>query len=634
MSVSLNVRQVREALYRQASADETENNGTSSPLLGRLFHEIFRDLVGPDRRLNWVGALSEAEADKGEWERLLIKHTYRHLVGPRLFREQSRLHNETEKVMHFWKGIQALSIWLVGLLWTARERGNLPRTIIPPTGLRPEALFRPEVPVVWEVFQEGWTDTVRLSGVADLILRRPDSRGWAVVEIKLGRGSELADFSQACLYHLMFSNQTSGARNPPDVSAVIHFNPEPIERVVKTDQVGKVEKELVQLIGRLAGVGSIPRDRPGEIRIQGDGTGISGEQRQLGQKLVEIFKEYGVLLTLDAEPVLGPSFLRFHLFLGEGERLAPVQRLAQEVQMRLGMETAPLIYLDQGQVVIDLQRPDRQTVFFSEIIDQLPRTDPRTGNCLVPLGVDLMGRLQFADLARPEHAHLLVAGTTGSGKSEWLLSALAGLLKTNRPETLRLILIDPKGNIFNDFKGSPFLFNEQALVRPGGFSPVEALSNLVNEMDERYHLLEEKGFPSLTEYNRALDKKMPRIVCFCDEYYDLIQRGRKEREALEDLIFRLGAKARAAGIHLIVATQQPGRQVIKGALDANLPARLGFKTSKSIESKMLLNTSGAENLLGLGDFLFKDIGDPIRLQAPWLTPELRKQIFNMGWTIE
>lgn len=627
MSTFLTVSQVREALYRLAGVGKGVDSQTSTPLLGRLFHEIFADLVGTDPRLNWLGALKEISPEAEEWKRILKKHTYRRLVGPRLKREQARLQGSTKEVIHFWQGVQALSDWVAGLLWSAWEKGILPRTT-EWDALRPDSLFSAEVPVVWEVFQEGWGEKVRLSGVADLVVHGPDGRCWAVVEIKLGRGSEVADFCQACLYHLMFSSLGSGDSNSPKVVDVVHFQPEPLESLVTGAQVEKIKNELVQLIGRLAGVIPGQDRRSKKPEAMGNGAPASGEQNRLGQKLVEIFKEYGVSLELASGPILGPAFLRFPLLLGEGVRLAPVQRLAPEVQMRLGLETTPLVYLEQGQVVIDLQRSDRETVLFSEISDQLPRIDPKLGSSLVPLGVDLQGRLQFADLANPEHAHLLVAGTTGSGKSEWLLSALAGLLMTNTPETLRVMVIDPKRTIFNDLKGSPFLYDLHSLVYPDDLSPLTVFETLVDEMEGRYKLLKEKGFPALTETFRVLGKKVPRIVCFCDEYADLIQGGRKDREVLEGLIFRLGAKARAAWIHLVLATQQPSRQIIKGALDANIPCRLGFKTQKAIESKMVLNCSGAENLLGKGDFLFKDIGDPIRLQAPWLAPDLRKQIFR------
>ncbi|MBA4394661.1 MAG: hypothetical protein C0407_14005, partial [Desulfobacca sp.] len=386
MTVPLTVSQVRKALYHQTIAEERDTSSPSTPLLGRLFHQICKDLVGPDLRLNWLGALIDADPEEGEWKRLLKKHTYQRLVGPRLFQEQSRLQYTTEEVLVFWQGVQALSDWVAGLLWTARKKGFLPQ-VIDSTTPWPDQLFSTEVPVVWEISQNGWQDTVRLTGVADLIVRAPDGCGWAVVEIKLGRGSEMADLSQACLYLLMFSNRELGIQTPPDVADIIHFQPEPRECLVKADRIGKVKQKLIDLIGRLAGVIPSNDTITRKIEFPGKGVNVTEEHKHLGNKMIEVYREYGLTLELAAEPVLGSTFFRFYLLLGEGVRLGPVQRLALEVQMRLRLETAPMIHLDQGRVVIDLQRPDRQTVLFSQIIDQLPQTDQNAGCSQILLGV-------------------------------------------------------------------------------------------------------------------------------------------------------------------------------------------------------------------------------------------------------
>jgi DNA segregation ATPase FtsK/SpoIIIE-like protein len=232
----------------------------------------------------------------------------------------------------------------------------------------------------------------------------------------------------------------------------------------------------------------------------------------------------------------------------------------------------------------------------------------------------------LADLSQPEHAHLLVAGTTGSGKTEWLRAAVAGLMTSNTPETLRLLLIDPKRNAFHELRESAFLF--APLIYPDEQSAAEILARLVEEMEARYQQLGQTGANSLAEHVRRTGAPMPRIVCLCDEYADLLHRGRPERQALEQQIFRLGAKARAAGIHLILATQQPSREIIKGALDANIPARVGLRVEKAIESRMLLGDSGAEQLLGRGDLLFKDIGDPDRLQSPYVPEDEFRRILH------
>lgn len=311
-----------------------------------------------------------------------------------------------------------------------------------------------------------------------------------------------------------------------------------------------------------------------------------------------------------------------------GVKIAKVQGTAIEVQARLKLDAPPFITLDRGQLVVDLQRPDRQAVTLPQFRDQLPQCDPLLGNARVPIGVDLGNRLHCADLAEALHAHVLVAGTTGSGKSEWLRAALSGLLLTNTPETLRLVLIDPKRQAFSELAYSPFLRDGNSLVFPDERDVTEVLDDLIEEMEERYRQMQAAQADNLAELIRRARHPVPRIVCVCDEYADLVSHGRQERKAVEERILRLGQKARASGIHLILATQQPSREIIKGALDSNMPCRVGLKMQKAIESRMLLETTGAEKLLGNGDLLFRDIGPARRLQGLWVPPEVRAELFS------
>jgi DNA segregation ATPase FtsK/SpoIIIE-like protein len=233
--------------------------------------------------------------------------------------------------------------------------------------------------------------------------------------------------------------------------------------------------------------------------------------------------------------------------------------------------------------------------------------------------LDLNARLRTANLNDPVNAHLLVAGTTGSGKTEWLRVAIQGLIRSNTPQTLRLVLIDPKRTAFNELADSPYLLTSDSLVFPDA-QPVEnVLKGLVSEMERRYVAFQKAGVDSVNQYAGSTGQLFPRIVCVCDEYYALIAGDSKKRKEIERQVSLLGAKARAAGIHLILATQQPSREVVKGVLDSNIPARVGLMMVKKEESKMLLGQTGAENLLGKGDLLFRDVGDPVRLQAPLLS---------------
>jgi DNA segregation ATPase FtsK/SpoIIIE, S-DNA-T family len=294
----------------------------------------------------------------------------------------------------------------------------------------------------------------------------------------------------------------------------------------------------------------------------------------------------------------------------------------------LGLKSEPMIHNSDGRLVIDIARPDPQVVTFGSILDQLPKPDGR-GCSRTPLGVDLNGRLQFVDLASSNNPHLLVAGTSGSGKSEWLRSAIAGLMFSNTAETLRLVLIDPKRTAFAELKGSPYLHGPNGLVYPPEHSAIEVLDSLIEEMERRYQLFEQNVVVDLPEYQTKTGKVIPRIVCVCDEYADLLV-DRAATKNVAAAIGRLGAKARAAGIHLIIATQYPDRKTVEGALKMNLGGRVCLRVSNHHQSNMIINRSGAERLLGNGDLFFLSIGDPVRLQAPFLRAEERARFFSRG----
>jgi DNA segregation ATPase FtsK/SpoIIIE, S-DNA-T family len=618
VAVTLQVRDVRAAIYCAAGARQSSGEGSpSTALLGRLFHEVFATLVSTDESRNFRAAIDDAEPELYEWQRALIKHTYQCLVGPRLRQHQAVLHHVTEQMLTFWDGVQEMCHWLGELLWMMRERGDqeisLPGTI------------QVEQPLVLEMTDPEWTDAVKLTGVADAIWRIPDTERWCVVELKTGRTAPEADLAQVCLYHQML---LAAGEADTGTLALVSFEPDRRETLFTTSQLIEAQSALRRLIGRLAGV--LP-DENSNVQIlpiskMSVGPAISSNHSILGEQLLNTLREYGAEVTLDGSVIEGPAFLRYPITLGSRVKLRAVERLATEIQVRLQLDAPPRIGTESGRVVIDLQRPDRQPVLFSQIRAQLPWPDTLLGCSQAPLGVDINGQMRMIDFAQPEDAHLLVAGTTGSGKSEWLRTAIAGLIVTNRPATLRLLIIDPKRNVFHALRYSPYLY--YPIVFPDEEPVAQVLTRLADEMDHRYQLLGENGDDSLTSYVRRTGHQMPRIFCICDEYADLISGDRKIRREIESQIIRLGQKARAAGIHLILATQQPSREIIKGVLDSNIPARVGLKMQKAIESKMLLNCGGAETLLGRGDLLYRDVGEPVRLQGAYLPPKEADEIFG------
>jgi energy-coupling factor transporter ATP-binding protein EcfA2 len=654
MSVKLQVSDLRSAIYQATSTQTGDASGNlpakppTTPILGQMFHETFASLVGNDPHLSLRAAIEDVEPLFDNWQQALVNHTYHRLVGPRLQQKQSQLHHLSEQVLGFWDATQDLCRWLAGLLIKLHEQGD--------EELATLDSLRTEQSISIELNYQGWTQPVLLTGIADAIWQSAANNGnqgpqrprWMVIELKTGRSAPEADLAQVCLYHLMLRHlmikplidSSGGEISSLNDSAIALLSfPGPSEKVFSGKELVDAEARLIQLIGRLAGVipgqplmsrqdaaAPVTDNRTQTIHPSRSKPELKPEHGRIGEQIIATFQEYGISIRLDSPIIAGPTFLRFPIIPGDRVRLRAIEGLSKELQLRLRLNARPRIGTEGGRVLIDIERPDRKVVPFSAIRWQLPDTEPLKGSALVPLGIDIDGRLRMVDFARPENAHLLVAGSTGSGKSEWLRTALAGLVLTNSPATLQLLLIDPKRNAFHRLRHSPFLYCP--LVFPDEQPVANVLAGLADEMDRRYHLFSENGDDSINSWVERTGESMPRIFCVCDEYADLILVDRPTRQLIEQQITRLGQKARAAGIHLIIATQQPGREIIRGVLDANIPARVGLRMQKAIESKMLLNLPGAENLLGRGDLLFKDVGEPIRLQAPYLSPEEAREIFG------
>jgi S-DNA-T family DNA segregation ATPase FtsK/SpoIIIE len=606
----LSISDIRRELLRTAN-DYSASGAQSSALTGTLFHEVLAGLMGPD---GWQTAL---EPDELADSHRLIRHAYDKMLGPRLTEMQAALRENGAEAIHLWEGLRAACEWLCRLLTAAAQRGTIRYDRQQRVWLGAEQLCQPEKELQWEVKEAHWTAPVRVFGVADALWRNPESGRWCVLEYKLGQPRPEADLAQACLYHCALS--ASGLSNHDGALAIVTFGPERREHFYASADLCEAQSALRALIGRMANV--LPEATPAAP------SPVSEPHLALGKKLVRALQEYGVLVEWKGELTAGPSFLRYFILPGRQAKFKQVKDRAADVAMQLGLREEPMIHQTDGRLVVDIARPDRQTVTFTSILDQLPRPDGLgcSGGCSrAPLGVDLNGRLQFVDLASPNTPHLLVAGTSGSGKTAWLLSAVAGLMLSNTPQTLRLILIDPKRTAFAELKESPYV---DGLVYPPEHSAMDVLDPLIEEMERRYQLFEQNLTGDLPEYQAKTGKVLPRMVCVCDEYADLLV-DRAATKNIAAAISRLGAKARAAGIHLIMATQHPDRKTVEGALKTNLGGRVCLRVSSHHESNMIINRSGAERLLGNGDLFFLSIGDPVRLQAPYLSPQERARIFN------
>lgn len=605
----LSISDIRRELLRTAG-DYSGSGSFSNALTGSLFHQVLAGLMGPN---GWQAALEPEELDDSA---RLARHAYENLLGPRLTEMQAGLRECGAEAMDLWEAVQGTCTWLCRLLTAAEARGSIRYDHQRRTWVGADQLCQPELELRWEVKEPHWTAPVDVAGVADALWKNPETGRWCVLEYKLGKPRPEADLAQACLYHSMLS--ASGLSNGDGALAVITFEPELRERFYQSAELSEAQSALRALIGRLAKV--LPEATPAPAPA------VSEEHQALGKQLVRVLQQYGVPVEWKGEVTAGPTFLRYFVLPGRQIRMKQLRGVSEELGIHLKLTSDPMIHNAGGRLAIDIARPDPQTVTFSSIAEQLPEPDGR-GCSRAPLGVDLNGRLQFVDLASSNNPHLLVAGTSGSGKSEWLRSTIAGLMLSNTPETLRLVLIDPKRTAFAELKGSPFLHGSEGLVYPPEHSVLDVLDSLIEEMERRYKLFEQNLVSDLPEYQAKTGQVLPRIVCVCDEYADLLA-DRVSTRNVEAAISRLGAKARAAGIHLIIATQYPDRKTVGGALKMNLSGRVCLRVSSHYQSNMIINQSGAERLLGKGDLFFLSIGDPVRLQAPYLSAEERGRIFG------
>jgi DNA segregation ATPase FtsK/SpoIIIE, S-DNA-T family len=330
--------------------------------------------------------------------------------------------------------------------------------------------------------------------------------------------------------------------------------------------------------------------------------------KRLTQALADLGVEAHVLRA-----IVGPRVTRYELRLGSGIKVSRIRNLQQDIAYALAATEVRILAPIPGKSAVGVEVPNTKpaTVTLGDVFQEYP-----VGNdwaLPVGLGKDISGKPVFMDLA--EMPHLLVAGTTGSGKSVMLNNLLTSLILTTDPRQVKLVLIDPKRVELSQFARIPHLITP---VVTDVKKASNALSWAVAEMERRYEVLEKHGARSLEGYNERSEQQMPYVVVVIDELADLMMAAASK---VEDAVIRLAQKARAVGIHLVVATQRPSVDVITGMIKANIPSRIAFAVSSQVDSRVILDTPGAEALLGSGDMLFKPVTSlrSSRIQGAYIT---------------
>ncbi len=344
--------------------------------------------------------------------------------------------------------------------------------------------------------------------------------------------------------------------------------------------------------------------------------------------LEKVFNDFGISGKVVAVNI-GPSVTQYEIELKAGTKVSKVTSINREISLALAAKDVRIQAPIPGKSTVGIEIPNKvpSYVTIREILEQAPK-ELRDNKLLVALGKDLMGQPVYCEINKTPH--LLIAGATGSGKSVCINSIIVSILMRAKPEEVKLILIDPKKVELNNYNHMPHLVTE-VVINPKQANI--ALKNLVKEMERRYELFNQSNTKNIAGYNAYLEKtnqhkdKIPYIVVIIDELADLMLVAAKE---VEDSIMRITQLARAAGIHLIVATQRPSTDVITGLIKSNIPSRISFAVSSSIDSRTILDMMGAEKLLGNGDMLFIPMGAtaPIRVQGTIISEKEIKTVVD------
>ena len=325
---------------------------------------------------------------------------------------------------------------------------------------------------------------------------------------------------------------------------------------------------------------------------------------------------------------IGPTVTQYELELKAGTKVNKLLSIQKEMELALAAKDIRIQAPIPGKNTIGIEIPNKtiSSVSFKEVLAHLPEVNEKS-LLAVGLGKDIMGKVKWAEInATP---HLLVAGATGSGKSVCINCIIASILMRAKPDEVKLVMVDPKKVELTMYNGIPHLL---APVVTDPKKASIALKNIVSEMERRYDIFEHTKNKNIKSYNEYCKthpeyEKMSYIVVIIDELADLMLVAAKE---VEDSIMRITQMARAAGIHLIVATQRPSTDVITGVVKANIPSRISFAVSSSIDSRTILDATGAEKLIGKGDMLFLPMGEnaPIRIQGAYVSDEELEKIVD------
>ncbi len=422
---------------------------------------------------------------------------------------------------------------------------------------------------------------------------------------------------------------------------VVQVEPEPEKEILNPNEIesnlfvqkAEEKEEKVKEVLQLEHNAIVSEDEnyefpPVELLKQGTPKALKGGKKALtdtATKLQKTLYSFGVSAKVENVSV-GPAITRYELKPAEGVRVSKIAKLSDDIALNLAAESIRIEAPIPGKQAVGIEIPnkEKEVVHFRDMIESTAFEDAES-KLSVALGKDISGEPVIADVGKMPH--VLIAGSTGAGKSVCINTLITSMIYKAKPSEVKLVMIDPKVVELSVYNGIPHLLIP---VVTDSKKAAGALAWAVQEMENRYQLFATKGVRDLKGYNATTGEeegKLPQIVIIIDELADLMMVAAKD---VEDSICRLAQKARAAGMHLVIATQRPSVDVITGIIKANIPSRIAFAVSSQIDSRTILDMVGAEKLLGKGDMLFYPIGSskPTRVQGAFVSDQEVEKIVD------
>ncbi len=639
--IKLTVTQITSYLWSK----EGPFNDVPYITVGSLFHQICNDLIKKleDDESFWRTQSKLIPSQVGPEAKLDIingpmrDYVYHEIIQKERKTKFNKLKPESQLAL--WNAVKHFLEELIYIFSAAKTQK---RSIH-------EIMLGAEQSLSWRVQIDN--RIIEVTGRYDLLFYDPRYDQPHLIDFKLcGIQKDLAGLTQVMLYSLMLNEK----HKIQPGATLLNLYPEPRRIIIAWNEIAAFRNPLITLIQEVAAKEYPTRIEPPDISAEEQFTKIISEVikpeigsadsasatdhknnfataeelesafdnlQMIQKKLGEFNCPVEAYTAGDGPIIIGPRYRIIRVVPGRGVKVASLVTRAQDLEVAMSLEDTPRIVEGPGFVSVEIPRATPAIV---NLEDLDLSSKPTTSSFI--LGVDIAGVPKWGDLAKSDACHILAGGQTGSGKSEFIRQLVCSLVSGADPTELQLLIIDPKMTDYQDLNGSPFLSKPVIYQME---EAVDILDEMVNEMQKRYGSFKNRRVNSLCAFN-DLDniERIPRVLVVFDEFADAMADS-SLKKLLESSIKRLGGKSRAAGIHLLIATQSPRKEAVTGLIKANLPCAVALRTANGVESKIIIDCVGAEKLLGNGDLLAKKGGRLERLQSPYASSDVMRRFMKL-----